>query len=307
MLTDQSPDPANGSQGSEFSEIRFTNGGVALANIPASADADNDGVINALDTDSDNGGIDDNIEAQFDQAYVAPSGVDSDGDGLDDAYDDTPNGGAAGSVGLTPADTNGDGTPDYLDAAGPNTDAVPVTLNPLVTGLDTVISGTGVPGSTIVLTDSADAIIALIDDAGDPISPAEITVAADGTWSAIPATPLADNAEVTATQTLPATHPLSGGTFDGGTATDMLDIDTDDDGIRDTIDIDDDNDGILDVDEMDTDPQLNGMTSFASDMATAEIISANQTIGLTAQGLNTTDIEAQNLSLIHISEPTRPY
>ena len=201
--------------------------------ILADVDLDGDGAINSLDTDSDGGGTDDNVEALYSQTFVAASGVDSDGNGLDDAYESAPGAGE----GITPADTNNDGTPDYLDAAAPGTDALPLSLNTLVTGLDTVITGIGVPGSTIALTDSTDAAIA---------TDAPIIVASDGTWSVTPTTPLADDTQVTATQTLPAAHPLAGTASD---VTETLAIDTDADGVRDTIDIDDDNDGILDTNE----------------------------------------------------------
>ncbi|MCI4662523.1 MAG: DUF4347 domain-containing protein, partial [Neomegalonema sp.] len=70
------------------------------------SDTDSDGVADYLDLDSDNDGITDNVEAQATASYTAPSGVDADSDGIDDAY----------GAGLTPVDTDGDGTADYLDA-----------------------------------------------------------------------------------------------------------------------------------------------------------------------------------------------
>lgn len=74
----------------------------------------------ALDLDSDDDGLTDNVEAQTTAGYVAPSGVDSDGNGLDDAYESNPGAGE----GLTPVDTDGDGIPDYLDTDSDN-DGVP--------------------------------------------------------------------------------------------------------------------------------------------------------------------------------------
>ena len=87
----------------------------------------NDGIINSLDTDSDDDGILDNLEAQNGQTVVPPSGADDDGDGLDNAYDDTPSGNVdgSGSNGLTPADTDGDGTPDFLQNDGGTTSPAP--------------------------------------------------------------------------------------------------------------------------------------------------------------------------------------
>ncbi len=71
---------------------------------------------NRLDLDSDNDGITDNVEAQATDNYIAPSGVDVDQDGLDDAYDaDTGSTDAVQSAGLTPVDSDGDGFADYVD------------------------------------------------------------------------------------------------------------------------------------------------------------------------------------------------
>ena len=68
-------------------------------------DADGDGIINSLDLDSDNDGIADNIEAQSTGGYIAPSGIDANNDGLDDAY----------GSGLSYVDTDGDLTFDVFD------------------------------------------------------------------------------------------------------------------------------------------------------------------------------------------------
>lgn len=84
-------------------------------------DSDCDGLPNSLDLDSDNDGIPDNVEAQKTQGYIEPDYVDSDGDGIMNAYDATPYSGPEGSKGLTPINTdashatNSDSTPDYLD------------------------------------------------------------------------------------------------------------------------------------------------------------------------------------------------
>ncbi|WP_422083981.1 gliding motility-associated C-terminal domain-containing protein [Ulvibacterium sp.] len=71
-------------------------------------DSDGDGFPDYLDIDSDNDGIPDNVEAQTTSGYIAPSGEDVNGNGLDDAYED-------GSLGIFPVDTDGDLLPDYLD------------------------------------------------------------------------------------------------------------------------------------------------------------------------------------------------
>ncbi|WP_420581730.1 T9SS type A sorting domain-containing protein [Reichenbachiella sp.] len=69
-----------------------------------------DAIPDFLDLDADDDGIVDNIEGQTKATYVAPSGNDTDNDGLDDAYD--PNNG--GTL-LSPPNTDGTGAADYLD------------------------------------------------------------------------------------------------------------------------------------------------------------------------------------------------
>ena len=81
-------------------------------------DSDGDGVPDSLDPDSDNDGIIDIIEAQEENKYVAPSGFDENGNGLDDIYE------PGSQVGLNPTDTDEDGTPDYIDSDSDN-DGVP--------------------------------------------------------------------------------------------------------------------------------------------------------------------------------------
>ena len=64
---------------------------------------------NYLDIDSDNDGIQDNIEAQTTANYIPPSGNDTNSNGVDDAYEMGTN--------LNPdnADADADGIPDYLE------------------------------------------------------------------------------------------------------------------------------------------------------------------------------------------------
>ncbi|MCW5518075.1 gliding motility-associated C-terminal domain-containing protein [Muriicola sp. Z0-33] len=75
-------------------------------------DTDGDGSPDYLDLDADNDGISDTIEAQDAMEIIPESGEDTDANGLDDAYEDSPGSGE----GLTPVDTEGDGIADYLDA-----------------------------------------------------------------------------------------------------------------------------------------------------------------------------------------------
>jgi len=69
-------------------------------------DTDSDGIPNYQDLDSDGDGIPDNVEAQTSLSYTAPSGNDANNNGLDDAYE---------GAGISTVDTDGDGTPDFMD------------------------------------------------------------------------------------------------------------------------------------------------------------------------------------------------
>lgn len=77
-------------------------------------DTDGDGLADYLDIDSDNDGIPDNVEAQTTADYIPPTGEDTNGNGVDDAYD------TEGILGLIPVDTDGDSLPDYLDEDSDN-------------------------------------------------------------------------------------------------------------------------------------------------------------------------------------------
>ena len=84
--------------------------------VVAESSEDSDYISNYLDIDSDDDGIPDNIEAQPTNSYTAPSGsgismIDANNDGFDDNY---------GSGLATLEDTDGDGTPDYLDTDSDN-------------------------------------------------------------------------------------------------------------------------------------------------------------------------------------------
>ena len=74
-------------------------------------DADEDGVFNHLDLDTDNDGIPDNIEAQSTTGYTAPgSFTDANSDGVNDVY----------AGGLTPENTDGTDDADFLDLDSDN-------------------------------------------------------------------------------------------------------------------------------------------------------------------------------------------
>lgn len=98
-------------------DIDDDNDGLLDTNENGSIYTDADSIPNSLDLDSDNDGIPDNIEAQSTTEYIQPSGSDDDLDGLDNAYDATPNGNSdgTGSIGISSKNTDNDSLPDYLD------------------------------------------------------------------------------------------------------------------------------------------------------------------------------------------------
>ena len=80
-------------------------------------DTDGDGVVDRLDTDSDNDFIPDNIEGQTTLYFRASTGIDTDHDGWDNAYDSDQRGAP-----INPVDTDHDDIPDYLDTDSDNDD-----------------------------------------------------------------------------------------------------------------------------------------------------------------------------------------
>ncbi len=84
-----------------------------ILTITSGVDTDGDGLDNQLDIDSDNDGIPDNVEAQLTNAYVPPNGIFNPITGIDTAY----------STVLALQDTDGDEIPDMndLDSDGDGT------------------------------------------------------------------------------------------------------------------------------------------------------------------------------------------
>ncbi|WP_299050440.1 hypothetical protein, partial [uncultured Polaribacter sp.] len=192
------------------------------------SDDDGDGVINCLDLDADNDGIPDNIEAQSTAGYIPPSGNDADKDGLDDAYDATPNGNSNGadSNGLTPQNTDNNGDPDYLDLDSDD-DGI----------FDVVESGSGLANDgagEVTGTVGTNGLVDAIETGGVDQGYTDVNGSFDNTQT--------DN------------FTDSDGDVNSGGDVDYRDlagvIDTDNDGIADENDLDDDNDGILDTVEV---------------------------------------------------------
>uniref|UniRef100_UPI000248F877 hypothetical protein n=1 Tax=Aquimarina agarivorans TaxID=980584 RepID=UPI000248F877 len=192
-----------------------------------------------LDIDADDDGIVDNIEAQTTADYIAPSGIDTDGDGIDNVYDpvdDTDIAAPVAVAGVTAI------TPTNTDTTFTNSDAIPDYL-------DTDSDGDG-ESDTIEAYDTDQ------DGVADTV-PANADADGDG---------LDDNFDGIALGTgTSVTNPTNGGQMadDPFPDADMPGMepdwregfDTDGDGVPDSADLDDDNDGILDTEE---DPDIDG-------------------------------------------------
>ncbi|MBB5266444.1 CshA/CshB family fibrillar adhesin-related protein, partial [Algibacter amylolyticus] len=96
--------------------------------LNCSNDLDNDSKPDFIDIDSDNDGIPDNVEAQPTVGYVPPTGTVDSATGIDTAY-------GTGFTSLE--DTDGDGTPDYLDLDSDNDSTPDIEEN----GMANVVSG----------------------------------------------------------------------------------------------------------------------------------------------------------------------
>ncbi|MFT6370035.1 MAG: hypothetical protein ACJAWH_001118, partial [Maribacter sp.] len=83
-------------------------------------DTDSDGVPDYLDIDSDNDGLLDNLESQNFHNFKHKTGIDTDGNGLDDVYESYPGSGQ----GIVLNDRDGDGYPNHLDIDTDN-DGIP--------------------------------------------------------------------------------------------------------------------------------------------------------------------------------------
>uniref|UniRef100_UPI001891867D DUF7507 domain-containing protein n=1 Tax=Nonlabens antarcticus TaxID=392714 RepID=UPI001891867D len=140
--------------------------GAGVSKDPLESELDSDNLPNYKDQDSDGDGIPDNVESQSSNGYIIPSGVDTDGNGVDDAYDT--NGTPINPVN-TEVDfdyTNQDAFPDYLDLDSDG-DNVPDTIE----GND--FNADGIPDLELTGTDNDndgldDAFDGSIGDFADP-------------------------------------------------------------------------------------------------------------------------------------------
>ena len=195
-------------------------------------DSDGDGIFDHLDLDSDNDGITDNIEAQSTAGYVAPSGIDANVDGLDDAYDNrgsnVANAPATTADVTAPVGTDADIVPDYLDTDSDN-DGVP----------DVEEAGHGITQAAIDAHNDADG-----DGLMDEVDAVDNTTTWDVNDDDFDGTDLTlDDSDA---------DVVSGGANADGLNSDYdwRELpDKDGDQVNDRDDVDDDNDGILDTEE----------------------------------------------------------
>jgi len=246
-------------------------------------DRDFDGLSNYLDIDADNDGIIDNIEGLSTSGYVPPKGLDTDGDGLDDAYD-VNNGGVASGY----SNIDGGSAPDYVDTDSEN-DGFRDWLENAVNSpleVDTKNNQTGANG--------ADGIMDLLPDA-DNDGLADIFDNDNGNPSIV-------NYATNGGQT-PFSMPdvqIPGGDRDWRSSSDF-----DKDGIPDGIDLDDDNDGILDTVEGTRDDDGDGIANYldldSDNDGIPDVIEAGgsdpDNNGLPGIGLIGTNVDANGIPL----------
>ena len=262
--------------------------------VEGTGDTDGDGVLDFRDLDSDNDGINDVIEA---------GGIDDDGDGLHDGTDENGNGlvdsvdpDDEDGIPLSPPNSDGDDTPDYLDLDSDND-----TVSDLVEGgsggtdanSDGVVDGPDADGDGIqdsvddndtvfgedndmgpVNTDSIDEpdYLALdrdnngindINEAGnddlDGDGDGRVDDLSDTDGDGVPDVVDLDD-EVFGGIPNPSSDPDNDGIpndIEGNGR-----VDTDDDGSPDSMDLDSDNDGILDEVEGFEDTDDDGVPDF---------------------------------------------
>ncbi|WOH37806.1 putative Ig domain-containing protein [Thalassotalea fonticola] len=234
------------------------------------SDRDNDGTPDHLDLDSDNDGISDTVEAGM-------TGLDYDGDGIDDNYDvDATNGTDTNNDGIddnaTVVDTDVDGVPDLHDLDSDNDSIFDVTEagatdldNDALVDLENVLVEIPLDSDNDGISDFRD-----IDSDNDSINDIDTTV-----WSTLDEN---NDGQIDssvdndgdgiddAQDMLPEQHGTAKNNndqdVDGIPDTEEGVADTDGDGVPNYLDTDSDNDGIPDSDEGTTDTDGDGEADY---------------------------------------------
>lgn len=247
------------------SDLDDDNDGIVDA-IEGNVDTDGDGLVDSLDADSDNDGL---LDSDEDGLNPPLSGVDSDGDEIDDTVDASITGGAdvngdGVDDAFQPTDTDGDGIADYLDRDS-DADGIADMVEALAGALDT--DGDGVFDHLDTDSDN-DGIDDAVEDSNSPgLLGADTDL--DGIDDALDVN-ITGGSDTNGNGVDDAFEPTDS---DGDGRWDHLDVDSDNDGIvdylegtadsdgdgsPDYLDPDSDNDGILDSVEDSNSPLLTG-------------------------------------------------
>ncbi len=197
-------------------------------------DTDGDGLANYVDIDSDGDGILDNYEGQRTSIYVAPSGVDANANGLDDAYE-----GSFG-FGIVPINSDRAAIPDYLDL---DSDIDGIRDNIEAQGFLVYVAPSGIDANQNGLDDAYEGaygfgIIPISSDGDEYPDFRDFDSDNDG---------IKDKVEAqTSEDYIPPIGDNDQNGIDDAYEKGLNPIDTDGDGVPDLLDIDTDNDGIPD-------------------------------------------------------------
>jgi len=261
--------------------------------LAGTTDTDSDGLLDHLDLDSDNDGIGDSAEANT-------TGLDSDGDEVDDLFDPDATGGfdnTNNSVddAVTAIDTDADGVPDYLDLDSDND-----TLTDVVEAEGSDANNDGFEDTDLInltpvdtdgdgLADFRD--LDSDDDGSNDLPEENADLDADGDGQVDDPTDTDNDGINDQTDPLPTMFGTANDVDNDGIDNQLdldadndgipnlveapngdFSLDTDGDGVPDFIDLDSDNDGISDlieadvnIEDVDGDGRIDGFTDEDND------------------------------------------
>ena len=241
------------------------------------------GPTDPLDTDTDDGGIPDNIEvadgANPTVGNAADDNLDTDGDGTPDDLDSSPTDSCVPDNSAATCDTDGDGVSDGDEIAQGTDPTVTDSDGDGISDADEAgdTDGDGIPDSAEIDSDN-DGIADIVEIGGNPNQPLD----ADGDGTPDFQDSDSDNDGILDAEEALGNAPLSGVDSDGDGIDDAIDvdstggvdangdgidddlsiIDTDGDGIADSLDRDSDDDGIPDALETNVDTDFDGVPDY---------------------------------------------